>query len=263
MAREGASHGSWVSALEQTQGRGRQGRHWESLSGNLMLTLIIRDLPKTLWTWAPLATALGVVKAVQRLYPKLPLLQVKWPNDLLLKGRKVGGILCEGDCSSSATAPSPPFLLLGLGLNRSQAPRFEIQSKSRSWARKATSLEEFQARSETGRCSLVPLSDLRSAAIAEVLTQIDTLMHEGPESLRKTYIQTAYFKDQSWVTWRTSDGRLQRGQVQGLGSHGELLVGNPATPLYAEDVHLESENAHSTFTTPGTDRTFSSELEPP
>jgi BirA family biotin operon repressor/biotin-[acetyl-CoA-carboxylase] ligase len=94
MAEEGAPEGTVVIALEQTAGKGRYGRHWVSPAGGLYLSIILRpDVPfDKLWQTAFVSSlaaceAIGEVSGLDA--------RIKWPNDVLLNGRKVCGILVE------------------------------------------------------------------------------------------------------------------------------------------------------------------------
>lgn len=117
LARAGAAHGTVVIADAQSDGRGRHGRTWYSPPGtNLYCSIIIREVGQGLalpeWlSWVPLVSALAVAKAVQ-VVTAVPL-TLKWPNDLLLHERKVGGILCE----SALTSTSDLTVVIGIGLN--------------------------------------------------------------------------------------------------------------------------------------------------
>lgn len=120
LAEHGASEGTLVFAEEQTEGRGRQDRKWHSPSGtSLYCTLIVRPKqPRPFW---PLLTHVASVAlfrafqelAVRKLVP-FPLdAEIKWPNDVLLAGKKCAGILLEalwGDGGNSAA-------LVGFGIN--------------------------------------------------------------------------------------------------------------------------------------------------
>ncbi|MFO0707277.1 MAG: biotin--[acetyl-CoA-carboxylase] ligase [Nitrospira sp.] len=117
LAQSGAAHGTVVVAESQTAGRGRHARSWFSPSGkNLYCSIIARGIGSTLplsdWlSWIPLTTALAVAETVQEVAAVS--LNLKWPNDLLLDDRKVGGILCE-----SALSPSnDPIVVIGIGVN--------------------------------------------------------------------------------------------------------------------------------------------------
>ncbi|MEW6218575.1 MAG: biotin--[acetyl-CoA-carboxylase] ligase [Thermodesulfobacteriota bacterium] len=116
-AAAGAPAGALFLADRQTAGRGRLGHSWHSPPGaGLYASLILRpqlaaaDLPKL-----TLAAGLAVCRALARAAGLAP--GLKWPNDLLLAGRKCGGILAE-------TGPSPggPVVVLGLGLNSKEPP---------------------------------------------------------------------------------------------------------------------------------------------
>lgn len=101
LAAAGAPHGTLVTAAEQTAGRGRQGRTWSAPPGRaLLLSVVLRDPPPLL----PLIAAAAVAElAGERA-------RVKWPNDVLVDGRKVAGILAEG-------RPQEGWAVLGIGVN--------------------------------------------------------------------------------------------------------------------------------------------------
>ena len=105
--------GDWLVALQQDQGRGRQGRQWLPAAGNFYGSTIVRLRPndppaQTL----SLAAGLALIEAVDVAVPGQPLM-LKWPNDVLLGGRKLAGILLErgGD-----------RVVVGLGVNLASAP---------------------------------------------------------------------------------------------------------------------------------------------
>src|SRR5947207_10376488 len=88
----------WVVAARQTAGRGRRGRNWVSQPGNLYATLLLTDpAPAERWPQLSFVAALALRDAVAALAPALEArVAIKWPNDLLLDGAKVAGILIEG-----------------------------------------------------------------------------------------------------------------------------------------------------------------------
>ena len=101
LAEEGAPHGTLVTATEQTAGRGRQGRSWAGPPGSaLLMSLVVREHDALL----PLRAGLAVADVAD------PHAQVKWPNDVLVGGRKVAGILVEG-------RPQEGWAALGIGVN--------------------------------------------------------------------------------------------------------------------------------------------------
>lgn len=121
LAREGAPEGTVVCAREQTAGRGRRGRSWASPPGNLYLSLIVRPACA-----AGKAAQLGFVAALavgDALNAKLPALvglSYKWPNDVLLHGRKLAGILLESEGTARQEAA---FVIVGIGINLVSSPR--------------------------------------------------------------------------------------------------------------------------------------------
>jgi BirA family biotin operon repressor/biotin-[acetyl-CoA-carboxylase] ligase len=102
----------WVTALAQSGGRGRRGRRWISEPGNLFASLLLTDeVPVEHWPELAFVAALAVHDAVVEHAPALrPQLLIKWPNDLLLAGCKVCGILIEGDGAQEA-------VVVGIGVN--------------------------------------------------------------------------------------------------------------------------------------------------
>ena len=111
-----APHGSAFLADYQTNGYGRHGRLWQAAKGQNLTFSIILHLPISgaLTGMVPLAAALAVSEAVAKIVsPNTP--QLKWPNDILLEGRKICGILLQ-----SFGAPAAP-MVLGIGLNVNQS----------------------------------------------------------------------------------------------------------------------------------------------
>jgi len=106
LAGAGAPHGTLVTAAEQTEGRGRQGRRWSAPAGaSLLMSLLLRDWPRLL----PLAAAVAVAEMIGEGAA------IKWPNDVLLRDHKVAGILAEG-------RPQDGWIVLGVGLNVAVRP---------------------------------------------------------------------------------------------------------------------------------------------
>ena len=127
-ARLRAQHGEggplWITATAQTQGRGRHGRSWISPPGNLYASLLLRD--PSPFEYAPqfafvaaLALRDAVVLEAKTLSPQL---KFKWPNDLLLDGRKCAGILIEGEATPDGEAGKRFIVVIGIGVNCSSHP---------------------------------------------------------------------------------------------------------------------------------------------
>lgn len=120
LARDGAPAGTVVWALKQTAGRGRAGRNWASDPGNLLFSLLLRpEMGPAVAAQLSFVAALAVGEAVAEVLPRGVDLRYKWPNDLLLDGRKVAGILLE---SAGATGCGLNWLIIGWGLNIASFP---------------------------------------------------------------------------------------------------------------------------------------------
>jgi len=119
LARAGERGPVWVTAERQTAGRGRRGNAWASEPGNLYSSLLITDAaPSQHLPELCFVVALAVRDAVCAIAPNLAsVLKLKWPNDLLLDGAKLVGILIEAERVGSATAT-----VIGIGINCAHHP---------------------------------------------------------------------------------------------------------------------------------------------
>lgn len=114
-AEAGAADGTLVWAIAQTAGRGRQGRVWQSLSGNLTMSLLLRPaIPPARLPELSLLAGVALADAVASLVPASTAIALKWPNDVLLEGRKLAGILVEAAAGGGA--------VIGIGVNVEQCP---------------------------------------------------------------------------------------------------------------------------------------------
>lgn len=113
LAREGSPHGTLVVADEQTAGRGRMGRRWQTRpGGGLAVSLLLRSVPDERRALGALQLlgALAVVKALEALGAPA---EIKWPNDVILPRGKAAGVLVEG----SWVGDELEYLILGIGVN--------------------------------------------------------------------------------------------------------------------------------------------------
>jgi BirA family biotin operon repressor/biotin-[acetyl-CoA-carboxylase] ligase len=114
-AAQGAPAGLLVWARAQTAGRGRRGRSFVSPPGNLYMSMLLRpDRAAAQAAQLGFAAALAVGEAALPLLPSAARLSYKWPNDVLIEGRKVSGILLE---SQAAAGGQLDWLVLGIGVN--------------------------------------------------------------------------------------------------------------------------------------------------
>jgi BirA family transcriptional regulator, biotin operon repressor / biotin---[acetyl-CoA-carboxylase] ligase len=122
-ARAGEAGPLWITALRQSAGRGRRGRPWISEAGNLFASLLLTDPPPAEhWPEFSFVAALAIHDAVVECAPALRgKLAIKWPNDLLLAGRKFAGILVEGE--SGGAEEGNGVVTIGIGVNCTSHPR--------------------------------------------------------------------------------------------------------------------------------------------
>lgn len=112
LAQQGAVDGAIVIAETQSGGKGRLGRSWLSPRGNLYLSAVLRPMVPT--HKAPLITLMGAVAVASSIRKQLGLpAGIKWPNDILISGRKVCGLLTE----MSAEPDRIRHIVLGIGVN--------------------------------------------------------------------------------------------------------------------------------------------------
>jgi BirA family transcriptional regulator, biotin operon repressor / biotin---[acetyl-CoA-carboxylase] ligase len=120
VAAAGEPAGFAVLAHRQTQGRGSRGREWESPSGNLFLSVLLRprEQARDAAQWSLLA-GVALAEALTPLVPNPASLRLKWPNDLLLNGGKLAGILVD---SAAGSDGGLEWLVIGVGVNLAIAP---------------------------------------------------------------------------------------------------------------------------------------------
>ena len=111
LAGDGAPDGTTVVAVEQTAGRGSRGREWTSPRGGLWLSVVLRPGAVRPTEALSLRAAVAAASELERL--GVAGVRIKWPNDLMLDGRKLGGILCEARWSGDVLG----WIVVGLGLN--------------------------------------------------------------------------------------------------------------------------------------------------
>jgi len=112
-------HPICIVARQQSLGRGRHGRHWNSPPGNLYCSFSCDQAPPEL-NLLPLVAGVAVVEGLAKWIP----LKLKWPNDLIIEGKKMGGILCESLFQGSRWKGS----FVGLGLNIQNRPELDDET---------------------------------------------------------------------------------------------------------------------------------------
>jgi len=119
LAEAGAEDGTLVWTRRQVEGRGRRGRAWQSLPGNLFLSMVLRpDCPPQAAAQLGFVAALALGDAIGSVAPPMIEVRFKWPNDVLLNGRKGAGILLESKIAKGEI----DWLVLGIGVNVESYP---------------------------------------------------------------------------------------------------------------------------------------------
>ena len=206
----GAPHGATVVALEQTAGRGRDGRTWRSPPGGAWLALLLRP-PRADVGALSIRTGLVVADAVDELLG-LPRTRLKWPNDVLLDDRKLGGVLCEGRWQGDTLL----WLALGVGVNVCNAIPAEL-------APRAIALHEY-------------LPHLRPVDLLDRLVPGLAAVVAGGAVLTEAECQA--FAERDWLRGRELRGPAA-GRAAGIRPDGALLVESGATTIAVLDGHVE------------------------
>jgi BirA family biotin operon repressor/biotin-[acetyl-CoA-carboxylase] ligase len=205
-ARAGAPAWSAVVAGRQTAGRGRQGRAWLSPAGNLFLSVLLRpQLPPASVPVLPLAAGVAAAEAAGEWGVDA---RLKWPNDVLVGERKLGGVLVE----ASAGSEGLDTVVIGIGMNLTLDP---------VWAPPELRDAVTSVQAESGRDPGV------AAAAAAVLDRLavwyDALARDGPPPV------LAAWRARSVSWWgRTVEARcgdaVLRGVARGLDGRGALIL---------------------------------------
>lgn len=215
IAEEGAPEGTLVIADLQTQGKGRSGRTWSTPQGTAVaMTLILRPkLPPFRVSMVTLVMGLAVAKTCRQLYD-LPV-QIKWPNDVVIKGKKLCGILTE--LSTELTAVN--YVVIGTGIN------VNIREFPEELQQMATSLC-LELGKECTRAELIAQCMKQFEALYEQFLQtgdLSLLMEEYNELLVNRNRQVRVLEP----------GHEYQGEALGINKDGELLVKNEEGAIIA------------------------------
>lgn len=222
-AREGAAEGSVVVTEYQSAGRGRHGRTWDAQKGqNLMFSVVLRpDLDADRLGLITVAASVAVAEAIDE-FVSPHRSTLKWPNDVLLEGRKTCGMLLESSISGTQAAD---VVVLGVGLNVNQTDFPDALADT------ATSL-----RLTTGRP--VPRVALFARLLQRLETRYDAVQGGNDAPVRSAFHdRLATLHEQATFRVPGTD-RTITGTVEGITETGALRLHTPDGPetVHAGDV---------------------------
>lgn len=208
-AQAGARAGAWI-ADEQTAGRGRGGHGWHSAAGDglYVSALVAPPLPMTMALWLSLASGLAARAAILEVTGMT--VDIRWPNDLLLHGRKCGGILVE----TAVEVAMLRYAVIGIGINVNHAG-FPAELEAL-----ATSL-----RMESGR--VVSREALLGTLLRALDKEIALLVQEHRGEIACVGLLERFAQASSWVRGKrvkVEEGGGYTGLTNGLDNRGFLLV---------------------------------------
>ncbi len=204
LAREGAPAWTIVLAREQTKGRGRHGRDWIGGRGNLFLSVLLDcHLVDRACAWSLIA-AIATAETVEAALPATAVVSLKWPNDVLVDGRKIGGILIE----AGSGGPRGAWAVAGIGVNLATTPH---QAGLR-----AVSVADFGV--------VPPEAEAFGRRLVERLAHWGTVAAEKGYGCIVSVWQSRSAAAGSPISVRLPDGPVH-GRYLGLDADGALLIG--------------------------------------
>ncbi len=206
----------------QTAGRGRLDHRWVSPPGaNLLMSVVLpvgKAAPEEVAT-LPLVVGLAVVLAVRSL--GIAGVMLKWPNDVLVEGRKVAGILCERNDDR---------VIAGIGVN------VQAQEFAPELAGRATFLGACPRENGAGP-QAISVAEVRERVLAELATVFGRWADGGFAELYAEFAAIDYLRGQSLEVWQTDDDPAPLvGRCGGILDDGSLAVGK--TRVYAGEAHV-------------------------
>ena len=210
-AANGASSGHAFLAIEQTAGRGRHGRHWNSQKGGMYLSVLLRpSVPVDQWFALSFVASLSVLEAVRGQLAKhlspadMPQMGLKWPNDVIVEGGKISGILLEVDGKA---------LIVGSGVNI--APVEHIRSQYIAPIALADIWPDHAG-------SLPQPYDLATAYLDRLEIWYDCFCQLGFGPIRDAWLENALFLGKRVVV--QCDTKALSGVFRDLGMDGTMLL---------------------------------------
>jgi BirA family biotin operon repressor/biotin-[acetyl-CoA-carboxylase] ligase len=201
LAAAGAPEGTVVQALMQTAGRGRQGNQWTSPMGNLYMSILLRpDCTAMAAGQISFVAAVALSAAMDEVIAPGHVKTLKWPNDILIDGRKCAGILLESDLDKNGRVNS---LILGMGVNVMAPP------------------EDRVGLMQVGK-GQIPIHPFRDKILSHLAAYYGHWRKDGFAEIRETWLQQAHGLGQP-VTARLKD-RHYTGVFKDIDKDGALRM---------------------------------------
>jgi BirA family biotin operon repressor/biotin-[acetyl-CoA-carboxylase] ligase len=204
-AKAGASHGTVLVCEHQSAGRGRRGNTWTSAVGGSVIFSVLWRFPQGAEALAglSLAVAVGAAKALERFGARG--VALKWPNDLLCGGRKLGGILIE--TTGDTVGPSTAVVGIGVNLRLSASVRKRI-------GRPVTDLAT--------NCAVTPSrTAVLAGLVVSIASALEQFSREGFAPFRKAWLERHAWQGRRVVLSR-ADRRVAEGEIVGIAKDGAL-----------------------------------------
>lgn len=224
LARKGEEEGLVVYAEEQTKGRGRLGRNWFALpTKSLTISILLRPhLPLELASYLSLFPALACAQALEK---EGIICHLKWPNDIVIEGKKVGGILVEMESKEGKTE----WVVVGIGIN----VNLDREDFTEELRETATSLLLTSGKK-------LDIDDLLKDILEELNQKYPLcLSEEGRRKLRELFERRDFLKGKI-LEVRLGEGEVMKGVGEGIDERGflRLRVGERVEVIPAGDVNV-------------------------
>ncbi len=180
LAQGGGAHGAVIWAKRQTAGRGRMGREWVSPEGNLFVTLLLTpEMDLAACSQLSFVAAIAAAETLEAMVQSPQDIACKWPNDILLSGKKLGGILLESFVAANDLGIEKRWVAVGVGINIDSCPEHVMYP--------ATSLREAGV-------ELVSAKIVLSRFIYNFIHHYDIWQEKGFKPVQKAWLKRAYHK---------------------------------------------------------------------
>ena len=204
LAKQNAEAWTVVQALEQNAGRGRHGKTWDSQRGNLFISLLLRPaVGSRRWGELSFLSAVAVATILSE-YINRQRIEVKWPNDVLINGNKIAGILLEVlDFGAKA-----PAVIVGIGINISKKPKkFEYP---------VTCIQDYKN-------EITSSDEVLTSLLHSIVHWFRIWENDGFDMIRTEWMKRAYKLDGT-VEVEGKNGSPAKFKFKGIDAEGAMLL---------------------------------------